>query len=84
MAPARAMLSGMTRVAAWRIPTVAILLLLLAFLYFISPSYLGRGGPFLVFAVALQVVLVVLMAASLAFIVGYFFRLGWEAAARHK
>lgn len=80
----RAILPGMTRMAAWRIPSVAILLLLLAFLYFISPSYLGGSGPTLVFAVALQVVLVVLMAASLAFIVGYFFRLGWQAAARRQ
>lgn len=78
------MLRAVSRATAWRIPALGVLSLLLAILVLVSPNYLGRGGPFLVLAIALQVLLLVLMAASSAFIVGYFFRLGWEAAARRQ
>lgn len=74
----------MAQIARMRIPAVTILVLVLALLYFISPRYLGGNGPVFVLAIALQVALLVLMAASVAFIVGYFFRLGWEAAARRN
>ncbi len=84
MVAGHAMLCHVTRATAWRIPAVGVLSLLLAVLIFVSPNYLGRGGPFLVLAIALQVLLLVLVAASTAFIVGYFFRLGWEAAARRQ